>query len=316
MVKVSLIVPVYNTAKYLEKCLNSILSQTLKEIEVIIINDGSPDKADEIVKKYTDDRIVYIEKNNEGIGKTRNLGIGQAKGEFLAFVDSDDYLGSNFCEVLYNKAKIFNCDVVVCDYYEDRENFIEVRIPPFKDSNLDEMPSIIENINLGPCNKLYERSLLIKEKILFEEKLKYEDAPFVVKTLLKAKRIGKVNDCLTHYVIHENSETTVRDARIFDILDITEIIIDEMGERDNLSLQTVNIAVMILTDYTIQQKYISGRKERSRFIDEAFDILDRLNKNWRKSSYLDKFSSYKRVIKTNRLLTKIYCSLYHYLKCR
>ena len=316
MIKVSLIVPVYNTSTYLKKCIDSLLSQTLKEIEIIVINDGSRDNSESIVKSYTDERIVYIKKENEGIGKTRNLGIDKAQGEFVAFVDSDDYLDENFCYVLYSKAKESNCDLVICDYYEDRDNLLEVKFPFFEDTNLRDNPTVINNINLGPCNKMYSRELLIDNKIRFEENLKYEDAPFVVKTLLKSKKMGKVDKCLTYYVIHENSETTVRDSRIFDILKITKIIIDEMNKVPNLKDETINMAVLILSDYTIQQRYIGDRKERNRFIDEAFAILENLSANWKKAICLKKYRGYKKLVKTNKTLTKIYCSVYHFLKCK
>lgn len=104
MNKVSLIVPVYNTSKYLEKCINSLINQTLKDIEIIIINDGSTDNSEKIIKKFNDKRIKYIAKQNEGIGKTRNLGIEKATGEYLAFVDSDDYLSIDFCKKMYTKS--------------------------------------------------------------------------------------------------------------------------------------------------------------------------------------------------------------------
>ena len=91
MAKVSLIIPIYNSSKYLKKCINSLVNQTLKDIEIILINDGSKDDSDKIIKEYKDKRIKYIRKQNEGIGKTRNLGIKEAAGEYIAYVDSDDY---------------------------------------------------------------------------------------------------------------------------------------------------------------------------------------------------------------------------------
>ena len=102
MAKVSLIVPIYNSSKYLKKCLDSLVNQTLKDIEIILINDGSTDDSEKLIKNYEDKRIKYILKKNEGIGKTRNRGIKEAAGNFIAFVDSDDYLDPHFCEYMYN----------------------------------------------------------------------------------------------------------------------------------------------------------------------------------------------------------------------
>lgn len=311
MAKVSLIVPIYNSQNYLEKCVKSLISQTLKDIQIILINDGSTDNSEKIIKSFDDERIVYISKNNEGIGKTRNLGIDKATGEFLAFVDSDDYLNEHFCEYMYQKAVNDDCDLVVCDFFEDRNTLVGIKFKDFKDTNLRETPELINYINLGPCNKLYKKSLFDDKSNRFEENLKYEDAPFVVKMLVSANRIGKVNDYLTYYVIHSNSETTIRDKRMYDILEITDIIVNDLKKVDYPNDPLVSLAVMILTDYTIQQRYISDVKYRHDFINKAFKYLNNLDRKWRRCSYLKRFPSLKRYVKTSKLLTKIYCDLYN-----
>lgn len=311
MTKVSLIVPIYNSQNYLEKCIKSLISQTLKDIQIILINDGSTDNSEKIIKSFDDERIVYISKNNEGIGKTRNLGIDKATGEFLAFVDSDDYLNEHFCEYMYQKAVNDDCDLVVCDFFEDRNTLVGIKFKDFKDTNLRETPELINYINLGPCNKLYKKSLFDDKSNRFEENLKYEDAPFVVKMLVSANRIGKVNDYLTYYVIHSNSETTIRDKRMYDILEITDIIVNDLKKVNYPNDPLVSLAVMILTDYTIQQRYISDAKYRHDFINKAFKYLNNLDRKWRRCSYLKRFPSLKRYVKTSKLLTKIYCDLYN-----
>lgn len=311
MTKVSLIVPIYNSQNYLEKCIKSLISQTLKDIQIILINDGSTDNSEKIIKSFDDKRIVYISKNNEGIGKTRNLGIDKATGEFLAFVDSDDYLNEHFCEYMYQKAVNDDCDLVVCDFFEDRNTLVGIKFKDFKDTNLRETPELINYINLGPCNKLYKKSLFDDKSNRFEENLKYEDAPFVVKMLVSANRIGKINDYLTYYVIHSNSETTIRDKRMYDILEITNIIVNDLKKVNYPNDPLVSLAVMILTDYTIQQRYISDVKYRHDFINKAFKYLNNLDRKWRRCSYLKRFSSLKRYVKTSKLLTKIYCDLYN-----
>ena len=311
MTKVSLIVPIYNSQNYLEKCIKSLISQTLKDIQIILINDGSTDKSEKIIKSFDDERIVYISKNNEGIGKTRNLGIDKATGEFLAFVDSDDYLNEHFCEYMYQKAVNDDCDLVVCDFFEERNTLVGIKFKDFKDTNLRETPELINYINLGPCNKLYKKSLFDDKSNRFEENLKYEDAPFVVKMLVSANRIGKVNDYLTYYVIHSNSETTIRDKRMYDILEITDIIVNDLKKVNYPNDPLVSLAVMILTDYTIQQRYISDVKYRHDFINRAFKYLNNLDRKWRRCSYLKRFPSLKRYVKTSKLLTKIYCDLYN-----
>ena len=311
MTKVSLIVPIYNSQNYLEKCIKSLISQTLKDIQIILINDGSTDNSEKIIKSFDDERIVYISKNNEGIGKTRNLGIDKATGEFLAFVDSDDYLNEHFCEYMYQKAVNDDCDLVVCDFFEERNTLVGIKFKDFKDTNLRETPELINYINLGPCNKLYKKSLFDDKSNRFEENLKYEDAPFVVKMLVSANKIGKVNDYLTYDVIHSNSETTIRDKRMYDILEITDIIVNDLKKVNYPNDSLVSLAVMILTDYTIQQRYISDVKYRHDFINKAFKYLNNLDRKWRRCSYLKRFPSLKRYVKTSKLLTKIYCDLYN-----
>lgn len=310
MAKVSLIVPIYNTEKYLKKCITSLVEQTLDDIEILLINDGSTDNSEKTIKSFKDKRIKYITKANEGIGKTRNLGIDIAQGEYLAFVDSDDYLTKDFCEKMYNKAKKDKCDLVICDFYKDDKTLKEVRFITFEDTNIKKMPELINYINLGPCNKLYKKELFINKNNRFIENLKYEDAPLVIKILLSAKKIGKVDECLTNYVIHEKSQTTVRDERIYDILKIVDIIVNDLKEANHPTDSITNLITMILLDYNIQQRYILSKIERNKFIDEVFEYLNKLDKNWKKSDYLKTFPFLKRIIKTNNILTKLYCYIY------
>ena len=310
MTKVSLIVPVYNTEKYLNKCIDSLINQTLKDIEIIIINDGSTDNSENIIKNYKDSRSRYISKSNEGIGKTRNLGIGLANGEYLAFVDSDDYLASDFCEKMYNKANNDDCDVVICNFYKDDKKLIEINLGSFKDCSLKQNPALINMINLGPCNKIYKKCLFDNNDNRFVENLKYEDVPFVVKMLLSANKIGKLDNYLTYYVIHSNSQTTVRDEKVFDILLIVNIIVKDLKKANFDSKELTNLVVMILTDYTIQQRYVKDSKIRNEFINKCFLYLNKLDKDWKKCAYLKKFSLRKRIVKTTKILTKIYCKLY------
>ena len=111
--KVSVIVPVYNVEKYLENCLETLISQTLKDIEIICINDGSKDSSPDILKKYAlnDERIKIIDKHNEGLSAARNDGLNVATGEYIGYVDSDDWVDLNFYEKLYNAAKKHNAEV-------------------------------------------------------------------------------------------------------------------------------------------------------------------------------------------------------------
>ena len=103
MVDISIVVPIYNASKYLNKCLDSLVNQTKKELEFILVNDGSTDDSESIIKSYKDDRIKYFRRSNHGIGKTGNFGISKATGKYIMFLDSDDYLDLEACELLYKK---------------------------------------------------------------------------------------------------------------------------------------------------------------------------------------------------------------------
>ena len=235
MSDISIIVPAYNAEKYIGKCLDSLVNQTKKELEFIIVNDGSKDNTEKVVKEYKDDRIKYFKNKNQGIGKTRNFGIEKATSKYIMFLDSDDYLDETACEKLFNKAEKNKLDIVICDFYKEYDDgrIEEIINPPFKDSSLKDNPDIITEY-LCPWAKIYKRSLLIDNSIRFVEDLKYEDAPFVIEALDKANKIGKIDECLNYYLIHGNSETTVRDKRCFDILKIIDKIRTYTKDKDYL----------------------------------------------------------------------------------
>lgn len=132
MIKVSIVVPVYNVEKYLKKCLDSLVRQTLEEIEIILVNDASPDKSDIIMEQFRErypDKIkcIYL-KENLSQGGARNQGIKIATGEYITFVDSDDYVDVTMCEQLYKKAEETGSDIVICDAYRVWEGTNEKNI--------------------------------------------------------------------------------------------------------------------------------------------------------------------------------------------
>lgn len=311
MPHISIIIPAYNAEKYIKKCLDSLLKQTKKEIEIIVINDGSTDKTEEIVKSYNDKRIKYFKNKNQGIGKTRNYGIRQATGDYIMFIDSDDYVEKDACELMYNKAASNNLDIVICDFYKEYDDgrIEEVHTPHFENSSLEENPDIITEY-LCPWAKIYRRSLIVDNNIKFVENLKYEDAPFVIEALDKAKKIGKIDNCLNYYLIHNNSETTVRDRRCFDIIKIIDIIRKYSSEKDYLKEKIDKLTVRILTNYNIQQRVQEDKKVGLEFIDEAFNYLEKEVPNYKDNKYYEGRGFIRRTIEKSRLLTKTYCRLY------
>jgi glycosyltransferase involved in cell wall biosynthesis len=308
---ISIIVPIYNTEKYLKKCIDSLINQTYKNIEIILINDGSKDNSHNIVSSYRDKRIKYYKKENEGIGKTRNFGIDKATGDYLMFIDSDDYISKDCCEKFYNKIKKSKADIVVSDFYKDINGKYEyIKIDDFEDSNLKDNSSLLVKINPGPCNKVYKRELVINNNIRFNEQYKYEDSPFVIESLIKAKKIVKLNEALSYYCIHNNSETTVRDDRVFDIIKIIDIIREKAKDYNYLKNDLDKFTVDLITNYTIQQRYQKNKKVRNSFIDESFKYMKSNIKDYKSKKYYPNKSFFRRQIESHKTLTKLYCNIY------
>ena len=194
MKKVTVIVPVYNVEKYIDKCLNSLVNQTLKDIEIIMVNDGSPDNSQDIidkyVKKYPKKVKSYI-KENGGQGSARNFGLEMAEGEYIGYVDSDDYIELDMYEKLYNGAKKSDLDIVICGSYnvtEDGNKTIELDREIFKDKKKNAFFG-----RMAVWNKIYKKELLLNTNATFRSKLWYEDLDFTLKVLSKAKKVGYVN---------------------------------------------------------------------------------------------------------------------------
>ena len=314
--KVSVIVPVYNTEKYLKKCIDSLLNQNFENYEIIVINDLSPGNAEKIIKSYNDKKIVYIKnKTNKGIGYNRNLGVKEAKGEYVCFIDSDDYVKEDFISKMYNYSKENNLDLCVCDYVnvDEKGNTLEeFNLSNFGITNYEENNKILCEINLGPCNKLFKKDMLIKNKIKFSEKLKYEDLSFVAFSIKNSKKIGKINEQLNYFTVHKNSETTTRDKRVFDIFKQLDIVRNEYKSGKYLDELTVSV----LLNYTIQQRYQTDKDAQSKFIDAAFKYLNDNNIDYKHSEYIKNRSFLKGLIEKNKFITKIYCKIYRMLKTR
>ncbi len=311
MVDISIIVPIYNAEKFLVECIESLLNQTKQELEFILVNDGSTDQTEEIIKKYKDKRIKYFKNKNQGIGKTRNFGIDKATGKYIMFVDSDDFLEKDACEKLYKKMEQERADVVVCNFYKLEDgNREEVKIQPFSSTTLEEQPQLLLEINLAPWNKLYRTELLKKHHIRFVETLKYEDAPFVVEALDKARKISYLDQPLNYYVIHQNSETTVRDMRVFDIIKIVDQIRTYFQGRENFVKIINMLTVRILTNYTIQQHMQQDKKIGNQFIEDAFSYLKKEVPDYKNNKYYEKRGFLRRSIEKSKLLTKLYCYIY------
>ncbi|MFR1824095.1 MAG: glycosyltransferase family 2 protein [Clostridium saudiense] len=210
--KVSILIPVYNTEKTLSRCLESVINQSLEEIEIIITNDGSVDGSQSIIDNYIkkDNRIKCFYQENSGLGATRNNGIEIARGEYIAFLDSDDYVDLDYYEKMYEIAKIKNADMVISGYVERYRDKSKDRIVGFNNLNKEEYCIDVLNGNIAgfSWNKLYRRELINKNKLKFplrSELENVEDQYFTIRCLLLANDIVFMDKSYINYCINVNS---------------------------------------------------------------------------------------------------------------
>lgn len=219
MTKLSIIVPVYNVEKYLPKCLESLIKQTLKDIEIICVNDGSMDNSLAILKEFAskDSRIKIIDNQHQGVAKTRNTGIEQSTGEYIGFVDSDDYIDIDFFEKLYNSATKSNSDIAIASILKHK-NFFNI----YNAKYTKEETAITIQDKIKLCedkkhfffyawNKIYHSGFIKENNIKFSEGQIYEDVMFAIKALYYSNKIISVYGTKYHYIEHENSLTKYKD---------------------------------------------------------------------------------------------------------
>jgi len=218
--KISIIIPVYNSEEFLEQCLNSAINQTLKETEIVVINDASTDNSLQIIKEFQikDKRIKLIDfKRNKGNGYGRNKGIKKSKGEYILFLDSDDWLEKNVAELTYKKAVDSNNKIVVFGYTQhiaflkNEKKNKELYLPSIQDGSTDFFYYFMmhrKGMYSMPWIYLFSRALLIENKIEFSVGIYFEDIIFVTKALNSIQKIGVINDTpLYNYRIRKNSIT-------------------------------------------------------------------------------------------------------------
>lgn len=318
--KVSIIVPVYNTEKYLRRCLDSLVNQTIEDIEIIVINDCSPDNSKEILKeyekKYKDKIKVFHNKTNKGIGYNRNYAIKKATGEYIGFVDSDDWVNETMYDKLYKKAKEDSLDLVLCNFHKmlEKENDLEEiassEISYFKNTNLKQTPNLLLDVELAPWNKLYKKELI--KEIAFPENLKYEDTIFVLKAMARSKKIGMVDEKLNYYLVRSKSETTVMNKKVYDILKVSKMMIDELKSHDYYNDVKDYVEAMTIRNlfrYTLQQRYQKDKKIANEFIDDVFTFLNEEFPSWKQNKIWKKRNILKRMVEQSKLLTKLYVSI-------
>ena len=239
--KLSVIVPVYNVEKYLEECVDSLLNQTLSDLEIFLVDDGSTDRSGAIADRYAGDfpdRVHTLHLENGGQGRARNAALPMAQGDYIGFVDSDDWIERDMYEKMLDRAEQTGADVVVCDFLEHYADGREQTLPAcFQDHPLSAAGS--------SCNKIFRRSLV--GDLRFPEGLWYEDFYFSAVMLLRSKRTEFIPEPL--YVYRRGQESTMHNnnaRKNLDMLKIMELIEREIGpdKREDFDFLVINHVVL------------------------------------------------------------------------
>ena len=251
MPKVSVIVPVYNVEKYLSKCLESILNQTFSDIEIICVNDGTQDNSRKILEEYKqkDSRIKIIDKENGGLSSARNAGLKIAQGEFISFIDSDDWIESKMLEKLYHNITQMNSDISICavSLYNEQKQEFDNSNPYFslgffnntfdnKSFSYRETLPFIMDVCVMAWNKLYRKSFLDKCNAKFPDGKIFEDGPFFFSIFFKTDRVSIVREPLYFYRINRKGSIVQKaDKNFIDIIDIVELMYNSIKEIPEFS---------------------------------------------------------------------------------
>ncbi|MBR4117148.1 MAG: glycosyltransferase [Clostridia bacterium] len=323
MLKVSVIVPVYNVEDYLPKCLDSLVNQTIDNYEVIVVNDGSPDNSQEIIDRYAKEYPQIIKpfiKENGGLSDARNFGIKKASGEYIAFVDSDDYVDIDMYELMYNKAKETNSDVVNCAYSHVIDRTVHRNYyggsMRFFGKSVAESPKILRYANSIACNKIFRREFWLNNNFEFPVGQWFEDSALIYNVMGSANKVECVNIPFYYYVkTREDSITNTVDERIFDIFKSVKSIVEFYNKFPQSPELQEEITYLCLR-HTLARAFKFDKKVNKKmsrkFLDACYDFFESNLPNWRESRFVKASKKAKRstkrirFIRRHRTLAKIY----------
>ena len=318
MAKVSIIVPIYNVEKYLPKCLDSLVNQTLDDIEIILVNDGSTDNSGIIAKQYYENhknKIKYLEKENGGLSDARNFGIPYATGEYIAFLDSDDYIEIDSYKQMYEKAKEEDADYIECDFIWEYPNkqIIDKRLSY---NNKQEM---LTNVRVVAWNKLIKREIIIKNNLKFPKGLRYEDIEFTYKLIPLLNKVSYIDNPFIHYVQRNNSIANVQNEKTADIFAILENVekyyIEKNLYNEYKDQLEYNYARYLLCSSLKRICKVENKEKRKDLINKTWNELNTKYPNWHKNKILKTVNSGKNLyIKSvNKFSYKIYTKIFSFI---
>ena len=285
--RVSIIVPVYNAEKYISRCVDSLLSQTEIQIEVILVNDGSTDSSLEICLEYQgrDTRVKVLDFSNRGVSSARNEGLMRASGEYILFVDSDDFIDTNTVEILLSlQEKYKECAVLysVSFEYNDVVKLGNLSNPPFKLSDMLEGKVRFENTDLilcSPCNKLYKKNVLKENNILFDSSLPFgEDFNF------NSKYFSLKSELVMTDIVYYHYDCTIAGSAVKKVYKNFNTIINTLDESFRSFLHKIDCNAM-----SAKQFYLNFIKQRW-----DFAIYTLLNSNERIASKVNLLLTWSR----------------------
>lgn len=319
MPKVSVIVPVYNVESYVERCLQSLVNQTLEDIEIIVVNDGSTDGSEEIVKKYQQyypNLIKYYKKENGGLSDARNFGMKFASGDYMAFLDSDDYVELDMYEKMYNKAIEENSDMVECDFIWEYPN------KAIKDvgSIYSTKKEMIVNARVVAWNKLIKRNLIENSKVIYPKGLRYEDIEFFYKMVPYYNKVSFVKEPLVHYIQRSTSISNVQNERTKEIFDVLDNVIkyykeNSLFEEYKAELEYTYIRILLCSSLFRIVK-IANKDVRENLIDMTWKKINEQFPRWKHNKIIRNQRNKKNLyLKTvNKVTYKFYSEIFRLIK--
>lgn len=294
---VSFIIPVYNVEKYLEQCLDSAINQSLSNIEIICVDDGSTDSSYEILQDYanSDSRIKVIKQKNSGQGKARNVALDVAKGEYILFLDSDDWIDLSAAEELYNLAKIDDLDVLIfhaINYDDELDCFFETKyynnawFPNYFDDKIFTFEDIHDyafSMSCTPYSKLYKREFIEKNSIRFPLGLFFEDYPFHCEVLLTSTKTKILRKNYYFRRRRKDSVTAEADEKYFDTVEISNCVTN-VFKKHGMYEKYIGLLLNRKMEYLMYCYDVIGEKYKDEYLNLVFDDLNTFKEDFIKDN--------------------------------